>query len=417
MAWWRWFLIVLGSVMTVVIMLGLGFFAESRITTDISQAKLDPFYATPQPLVGEPGTLVRMEPLDVDVPGGTGYRMLYISERPSGERAVSGGMVFIPNRPAEGGTRPVVAWAHGTLGQGDACAPSRSGNPLGDTAGWLAQMMAAGWAVVATDYTGLGTAGPNLYLVAEAEVSDLVNAVRAIREVPEAHAGERYVVWGHSQGGHSSLWAGHLAPVMAPELTLLGVAAAAPAAELSTIMAEQWQSLVGWVIGPEVMRSWPQYDPALRPSAVLTSRGLDLTDALAEECVVMAAFDAQAQQALGYEYFSVNPISVPTWQAAAKAQTPPPLPPTMPVFIGQSVTDTVVLGWPNGQLQEQWCAAGATLETMWLYNVAHQDTAVVIGPDAVRWMAQRFAGAPADRTCAQPPPVRSAADVAALSGP
>lgn len=417
MAWWRWFLVVIGSVATALIMLALGFFAESRITTDLSQAQLDPFYMTPDPLLGEPGTLLRIEPLDVVVPGGSGFRMLYVSERPDGERAVSGGMVFIPNTPAVSSGRPVVAWAHGTLGQGDACAPSRSQNPLGDTAGWLAQMMSAGWAVTATDYTGLGTEGPNLYLVGEAEVRDVVNSVRAIRQVPEAQAGDSYVVWGHSQGGHSSLWAGHLASAIAPELNLLGVAAAAPAAELSLIMQEQWQSVVGWVIGPEVIRSWPNYDANLRPDAIVSARGQDLTDSLAEECVVMAAFDGQAQQALGFDYFSVNPITVPTWRAAAEEQTPPPMPSNVPVFIGQSVTDAVVLGWPNGQLQNAWCAAGSTLETMWVFNVAHQDTAVVIGPEVVRWIADRFAGVPAKRTCAQPPPVSSAADVAAITGP
>jgi len=417
MAWWRWFLVVIGSVATALIMLALGFFAESRITTDLSQAQLDPFYMTPDPLLGEPGTLLRIEPLDVDVPGGSGFRMLYVSERPDGERAVSGGMVFIPNTPAVSSGRPVVAWAHGTLGQGDACAPSRSRNPLGDTAGWLAQMMSAGWVVTATDYTGLGTQGPNLYLVGEAEVRDVVNSVRAIRQVPEAQAGDSYVVWGHSQGGHSSLWAGHLAPAIAPELNLLGVAAAAPAAELSLIMQEQWQSVVGWVIGPEVIRSWPSYDANLRPDAIVSARGQDLTASLAEECVTMAALDGQAQQALGFDYFSVNPITVPTWRAAAEEQTPPPMPSNVPVFIGQSVTDAVVLGWPNGQLQNAWCAAGSTLETMWVYNVAHQGTAVVIGPDVVRWIADRFAGVPAKRTCAQPPPVSSAADVAAITGP
>jgi len=417
MAWWRWLLVVIGSVATALIMLALGFFAESRITMDLSQAQLDPFYATPDPLLGEPGTLLRIEPLDVEVPGGTGYRILYISERPTGDRAVSGGMVFIPTTPAGSAGRPVVAWAHGTLGQGDACAPSRSQNPLGDTAGWLAQMMAAGWVVTATDYTGLGTDGPNLYLVGEAEVRDVVNSVRAIRQVPEAQAGDSYVVWGHSQGGHSSLWAGHLAPAIAPELNLLGVAAAAPAAELSLIMQEQWQSVVGWVIGPEVTRSWPSYDANLRPDAIVSTRGQDLTASLAEECVTVAALDGQAEQALGFDYFSVNPITVPTWRAAAEEQTPPPMPSNVPVFIGQSVTDAVVLAWPNGHLQNEWCAAGSTLETMWVYNVAHQDTAIVIGPDVVRWIADRFAGVPANRTCAQPPPVSSAAEVTAITGP
>ena len=93
------------------------------------------------------------------MPGATALRMLYVSERPDGTPAASGGMLFIPDSPAPPEGRPVVAWAHGTLGMGDACAPSRSANPLQDTDNWLDQMMQLGWVVVATDYVGLGHAG------------------------------------------------------------------------------------------------------------------------------------------------------------------------------------------------------------------------------------------------------------------
>ena len=98
-----------------------------------------------------------------------------------GVAAASGGMLFVPSSPAPAGGRPVVAWAHGTLGQGDACAPSRSSNPLQDTDNWLGEMLALGWVVVTTDYVGLGTPGTDQYLVAQAEARDVVNAVRAAR--------------------------------------------------------------------------------------------------------------------------------------------------------------------------------------------------------------------------------------------
>jgi pimeloyl-ACP methyl ester carboxylesterase len=403
MRWWQGTLIGIGAFLTLVIMLVVGFVAESQISTQIKQADLADFYATPDPLVGEPGALLRTEPLDVELDGGSVWRMLYVSERPNGQPAVSGGLIFIPEIPAT--NRPVVAWAHGTLGQGDACAPSRSGNPLGDMTGWIEQMMAAGWVVTATDYVGLGTEGPNLYLVAEAEVHDVVNSVRAVRNFPQANAGDRYVVWGHSQGGHSSLWSGHLAPDIAPELVLLGVAAAAPAAELPLIMGAQWQGVVGWVIGPEVLRSWPQVYPQLQPEQIVSARGLALSDSIAEECITSAAIEGQFRTQQGQEYFASNPIDSADWARAADLQTPPPLPTQMPVFIGQSTTDAVVLGWPNGVLQERWCAAGSTLDMLWLAEVTHQDTAMVIGPTVVQWLADRFANVPARPDCAFPPPV------------
>jgi hypothetical protein len=88
-------------------------------------------------------------------------------------------------------------------------------------------------------------------------------------------------------------------------------------------------------------------------------------------------------------------------------QTPAPLPADMPVMIAQSTADQVVLAWPNGVLQESWCAAGSAISMLWLGQVSHQDTAMVAGPQVVAWIADRFAGRPAGRTCDVPPPVRA----------
>ena len=42
-------------------------------------------------------------------------------------------------------------------------------------------------------------------------------------------------MWGHSQGGHASLYTGELAASYAPDLKLVGVAAAAPATYLAEL--------------------------------------------------------------------------------------------------------------------------------------------------------------------------------------
>ena len=269
----------------------LTFVDQSESTTAKRQGTIAQFYEAPSPIPKELGTVVRMESLGVDVPGGTGYRMLYVSQRPDSERAVSGGMLFIPSTPTTAGGRPVVAWALGTLGMGDACTPSRSTNPLQDTDSWLGEMMNLGWIVVSTDYVGMGTPGPNLYLVAQAEARDVVNSVRAARNVPEAHAGNRFIAWGDSQGGHSSLWTGHLAKSLAPELDLIAVAAAAPAAGLNCISGAQWNTPVGWVIGPEVEQSWPLVYPNLPVEGVVTARGLAKSERLANECITVTGLE------------------------------------------------------------------------------------------------------------------------------
>lgn len=400
----RWTLLVVGAIVFSLLMALIASYVASTRETNVTQSGLDAFYTPPNPIPAKPGTLIRSEPLAVEVPGATAYRMLYSTQRPDGTPAVSGGMMFIPDGPAPAGGRKVVAWAHGTVGQGDACTPSRSTNPLQDTTNWLDQMMQFGWVVVSTDYAGMGTPGPNLYLVAQAEVSDVVNSVRAIREFPAAHAGSEYVVWGHSQGGHSSLWSGQLAPNLAPELNLIGVAAAAPAAELTLIMGAQWSTAVGWAIGPEIVESWPVVYPSLPLDGYISPQGQANGARLANECIIAAAIEGLVRIDFGQEFFAVNPTNT-DWGVKALEQTPPPLPALMPAFIGQSTADTVVLPWPNAVLQEKWCKAGSMIEMLWIGDVSHQDTATTIGPAAVDWIADRFAGRPPTRTCDVEPPV------------
>jgi alpha-beta hydrolase superfamily lysophospholipase len=142
----------------------------------------------------------------------------------------------VPSDPPPRGGRLVVAWAHPMIG--DNIAPSKAADPLTDTAPWLDEMIKRGWIVVGTDYVGVGT-NRQEWLNGQAEVRDLVDSVRAARQLPGAHAGDRWIAWGDSYGGHAALWSGTLAPVIAPELHLLGVAAAAPVAELAALDRSQ----------------------------------------------------------------------------------------------------------------------------------------------------------------------------------
>lgn len=400
--------IVLIIVLAIVVV-GVGYVAVRILAANTEenqvQADLTPFYTPPTPLPPSVGTVIRREPLGVEVTGGSAERMLYVSERPDGSRAVSGAMLFLPSAPAPAGGRPIVAWEHGTLGMGDACVPSRSKTPLGDIATFLPQMLAQGWIVVATDYVGLGTPGPNQYLVAEAEVRDVVNSVRAVRTIAEADAGARYVTFGHSQGGHASIWAGHLGPDYAPELQLLGVAAAAPALNLPEIASAQWDTPVGWVIGSDLIESWPTYYPDLPIEPILTPAGASNEARMAAECIKESGFEALIREKLGQQFFSMDPQDDPAWKRALQEQTPPPLPASMPAFIAQGTTDQVVLPWPNAMIAQEWCTAGSTLAMLWMGDVDHMAAAHVAGPTAFQWIFERFAGVPAQSTCALPLPV------------
>ncbi|HMQ31228.1 MAG TPA: DUF308 domain-containing protein [Chloroflexaceae bacterium] len=122
-----------------------------------------PFYTPPAPLPDSPaGTVLRAEPVPGFFPGATAHRVLYLSTGHDGAPAAVSGLVIVPDGPPPPEGRPVVAWAHGTVGVAPNCGPSLiDGASYGATLPGLGQLLAAGYVVAAPDYQGLGTAGPH----------------------------------------------------------------------------------------------------------------------------------------------------------------------------------------------------------------------------------------------------------------
>ncbi len=395
---------------------GAAWYLSVEKTTDERQTALEPFYATPSPLPpGKPGDIIRSEPLTpaADLKNANAYRVLYRTELPDGTPRVSGAMLFVPTTPAPKAGRDIVSWAHPTVGMGEQCAPSRSTNPL-LMMDWLQGMLNQGWIVTATDYAGLGTEGPEYYLVGQNEAIDSINAVRMARAFPGAKASKRYGVFGHSQGGHASLWAGSYGPKYAPELNLVGVAGAAPAGNLSQLVDELWNTALNWVIGAEVLVSYPIAYPNLSTDQVSTPAGQKHYQDVAADCLIEAMLDSNVFKALGEsEAFKVNPMTVPDWAAALTAQNAKPVPPSVPVLVTESINDGVVVPDSIRSMQEEWCAAGSMLQVDWLgplrgsaekLSVAtHMYEGAVGGSLATSWFSQRFAGRAPVSNCDTPP--------------
>ncbi|MGA8218769.1 MAG: alpha/beta fold hydrolase [Solirubrobacterales bacterium] len=163
--------------------------------------------------------------------------VLYSSRTPQGKKTAVSGSISVPRgKPPKHGW-PVISWAHGTTGVADVCAPSRNSvtSPAQpyisyiypDLNAWLA----AGYAVLQTDYQGLGTPGPHAYLVGTAEGRSVVDIVSAARQL-DRKIGKRYLIAGHSQGGQSALFAAGLARSWEPKLKLRGTVAFAPASHI-----------------------------------------------------------------------------------------------------------------------------------------------------------------------------------------
>ena len=109
------------------------------------------------------------------------WRVLYRSTSAVGEPSAVSGTILIPRGRARG-PRPLIGYAVGTHGIGDAAAPSRLlARGWEWEAGLLAMVLARGWAVALTDYEGLGTPGDHSYMVGRALGPNILDAMRAAR--------------------------------------------------------------------------------------------------------------------------------------------------------------------------------------------------------------------------------------------
>nr|WP_246394776.1 lipase family protein [Corynebacterium anserum] len=132
-------------------------------------------------------------------------RFSYSTVNQHGEVAASTASLFLPKGPAPKGGWPVLAWAHGTVGLGDQCTPSM--NPQGERDHkYLIHWLEEGYAIVATDYVGLGSPGMHSYLNGKVNAANVVDSVIASRELEEGQElSKKWAVIGQSQGGGSAL--------------------------------------------------------------------------------------------------------------------------------------------------------------------------------------------------------------------
>ena len=241
------------------------------------------FYNPPSPLApAPPGTLIRSEAFPgYDLPrGARAVRILYHSKARDGRDVAASGVVLIPAGHSPAGGWPVIAWAHGTSGVARRCAPSLMKDLEYGSEG-LMPMVAAGFAVVATDYAGLGTPGPHEYDNKIAQANDVLYSL------PAAHAavtslGPRWVTIGHSQGGSAVWGVAELEATLADPSYAGGISVAGDmdfdwfeehdANTFKTISAMYWP-----LTAFGIKATYPTFDPGRLLSAPFRERYPDVT--------------------------------------------------------------------------------------------------------------------------------------------
>ena len=198
------------------------FAASAGAATDepVKGPKGAAFYTPPKQISKDPGDLIWQRKAKglMAVDGAKSNTLvLYTTAAEHGKTAAVSGAVSIPKgKPPKQGW-PVISFAHGTTGIADSCAPTRiaANSPMAGGVTYIdpqvEEWVDAGYAVVRTDYRGLGTP------------KDLGLDI-----------GKRYLIAGHSQGGHAALWAaGPDAQKFAPKLKLRGTIAYAPGSHIA----------------------------------------------------------------------------------------------------------------------------------------------------------------------------------------
>src|SRR5215467_11797525 len=170
--------------------------AAASPSDEITVHPPDAFYDPPAGVPRRPGVLLRDEPLRyVTLPAGMrGWRILYTTTVDDRTPATAAATVFAPSE-ASRSAHPVVAWAHGTTGLLQKCMPSLVSVPMRGIPA-LDRVGAAGWVIVATDYSFAEKGGPHPYIIGEGEARAVLDSVRAARQMPELTLDKRAVAWG-----------------------------------------------------------------------------------------------------------------------------------------------------------------------------------------------------------------------------
>ncbi|WP_431804026.1 lipase family protein [Microbacterium sp. bgisy203] len=320
---------------------------EARLAGDaVERRHLDAFYAQPADAAdGAPGTLVRSEEL-VGLPfDARAWRVMYRTTDVHGDTVVSTGLVITPLGAAPAGGRTVLSWGHPTTGSAPDCAPSRGFDPYALIEG-MRPMLDRGYTIAATDYVGMGTAGPDSYLVGDTGGNAVLDAVRAARQLPAAHASETVVLWGHSQGGQAVLFAAQRAQQYAPELDITGVAVAAPAADLGSLLSDHIDDISGVTIGSYAFAAYAGVyaDRGATLESILTPEARAILPEMNEMCLLtnIDRLHEIGQPVVGH-FVTADPATVEPWKDILAENSAGAVPFAAPLFVAQGLADELVV--------------------------------------------------------------------------
>ena len=367
---------------------------------------VDVFY-TPDPSIpAEPGKLIRTmtQPPETSLAeAGQAMRLLYSSTNGLGEAktpiAVSG-TLFLPRGEAPAGGWPLIAWAHGTVGIADICAPSnrpRSDRDQKYLNHWLSQ----GYAVVASDYQGLGTPGGHPYLATRPAAYSVLDSIRAVQGDPALNIGKPVVLVGQSQGGGAAFATAGEAATYAPELDIRGtVATGTPYFTNDTAPAVRDPEAVSGLLtySMYIMYLAEQADPLFKIADYASLPARPFFESTRTQCLMDTWTKIEAEKMSQATMFTNDPT--PAMAKFFPLMAYSSLKVKGPVFMGTGGKDADVPPAGQERLFKDACAAGSVIQHKVYPDLDHSGAVNGSLADSTPFVKKAFAGEALTGNCA-----------------
>ncbi|WP_157524896.1 lipase family protein [Microbacterium yannicii] len=367
---------------------------QIRLVGDaLERPGIDAFYAQPDGAAdGDPGTIVKRDELLGAPLASRAWRIMYRTTDLDGDPAVATGVLVVPLTPAPPAGRTVLSWGHPTTGAARSCAPSYGFDPFLGIEG-LRFLLDRGFAVVATDYVGMGTEGADSYLVGATGGNAVLDAARAARAVPEARASDRVALWGHSQGGQAVLFAAERAPDYAPELDIRAVAAAAPAADLTGLMSAHLDDISGVTIGSYAFTAYAEVYPDAPLEGILTPEALALVPRMNDLCLLSHISELHAiGEPLVGDFTTSDPTTTEPWATLFADNSAGSVAFDAPLFLAQGLDDELVVPRDTEQFARHEASLGMDVTYHEVSFATHGTIAYLALPAMLRWLDRTVAG-------------------------
>jgi hypothetical protein len=356
------------------------------------------FFAGPIP---PPGTTITSVPLDpaLSLTGaGPAYRVLYSTVNQHDQPAVSTGAVFLPPGPAPDGGFPVIAWAHGTVGLGDDCTPSALPRTPRDDE-YLSHWLGEGYAVIASDYVGLGTPGLMSYLNSVTTAHGVVDSVIAAHDMG-LPLSRKWAIVGQSQGGGAAIssarWATEFS--QGTGLDYRGVVATGTPANIDKLITQAGPDLQLPELGPianayaaYILAALREARPDLNINGVLSPAGMDAANRAETVCTL--ALSDQLAHLTPAALFSAPLNSIPGMADALYAfMGTPSTGFDRPILLGVGLLDRDVPPSSTLSFYDQLVANNQNVTLRVYPEEDHSGTVLASLTDSTPFLRQAFAG-------------------------